>query len=318
MPPVNWKFSLKKVLLKIYQELVKHQKELEKLQDRERKLQEDLQESTVDLEKVSTKLSLILKKKDECLKATRNLGVLPQDAYEKYKDTSMKELYFKMDQCNKDLQKLSHVNKKAMDQYLQFSDHKEKLIQRRDEAARGYKSILEFIQTLDQRKNENMQMTFKQVSKHFNEIFLKIVPQGTAHLVMRTNDNFEEEDRQRRVILSVHFFQTIPDDKYERILFVFSERLRFWCRGVNHFSKISLEASLNFEIRNSFSLLNLKKNLEIPNRSKYPKTPPSNAGILFVMVSSSKFARNLTILCQLRMFAILRIICIFLELSPSI
>jgi chromosome segregation ATPase len=36
-------------------------------------------------------------------------------------------------------------------------------------------------------------MTFKQVSKHFNEIFLKIVPQGTAHLVMRTNDNFEEE-----------------------------------------------------------------------------------------------------------------------------
>jgi DNA mismatch repair ATPase MutL len=44
-----------------------------------------------------------------------------------------------------------------------------------------------------------MQMTFKQVSKHFNEIFLKIVPQGTAHLVMRTNDNFEEEDRQRRL-----------------------------------------------------------------------------------------------------------------------
>jgi structural maintenance of chromosome 3 (chondroitin sulfate proteoglycan 6) len=179
--------------------LVNLQKELDKLQDRERKLQDDLQESTVDLEKVSTKLSLILKKKDECLKATRNLGVLPQDAYEKYKDTSMKELYFKMDQCNKDLQKLSHVNKKAMDQYLQFSDHKEKLIQRRDEADRAYKSILEFIQTLDQRKNENMQMTFKQVSKHFNEIFLKIVPQGTAHLVMRTNDNFEEEDRQRRL-----------------------------------------------------------------------------------------------------------------------
>ena len=114
--------------------MVSLQKELDKLQDRERKLQDDLQESTVDLEKVSTKLSLILKKKDECLKATRNLGVLPQDAYEKYKDISMKELYFKMDQCNKDLQKLSHVNKKAMDQYLQFSEHKEKLIQRREHA----------------------------------------------------------------------------------------------------------------------------------------------------------------------------------------
>jgi structural maintenance of chromosome 3 (chondroitin sulfate proteoglycan 6) len=178
-------------------DLIDLQKQLDKLQDSERKMQEDLQESTVDLEKVSSKLSLLLKKKDECLKATRNLGVLPQDAYDKYQDMSMKELYFKMDHCNQELKKLSHVNKKAMDQFVQFSEHKEKLIQRRDEADRAYKSILDFITTLDQRKNENMQMTFKQVSKYFNEIFLKLVPQGTAHLVMRKYDNFEEEDRQR-------------------------------------------------------------------------------------------------------------------------
>jgi structural maintenance of chromosome 3 (chondroitin sulfate proteoglycan 6) len=35
------------------------------------------------------------------------------------------------------------------------------------------------------------------VSKFFNEIFVKLVPQGTAHLVMRKYDNFEEEDRSR-------------------------------------------------------------------------------------------------------------------------
>jgi structural maintenance of chromosome 3 (chondroitin sulfate proteoglycan 6) len=178
------------------QDLIKLEKELEKLQDSERRLQDELQESTVGLEKVATKLNLLLKKKDECLKATRSLGVLPQDAYEKYAETSIKELYFKLDHCNQELKKLSHVNKKAMDQYLQFSEHKEKLIQRREEAERAYKSILDFIQTLDQRKNENMQMTFKQVCKYFTEIFLKLVPQGTAHLVMRKNDNFEEEDRQ--------------------------------------------------------------------------------------------------------------------------
>ncbi|RNA19802.1 structural maintenance of chromosomes 3-like [Brachionus plicatilis] len=176
-------------------ELLKYEKKLEDFQDQERKMQHDLQESTVDLEKVSSKLSLLLKKKDECLKATRNLGVLPSDAYEKYSEMSSKELYFKLDNCNQELKKLSHVNKKAMDQYIQFSEHKEKLLQRREEAERAYKSILDFINTLDQRKNENMQMTFKQVSKNFNEIFLKLVPQGTAHLVMRRNDNFEEEDR---------------------------------------------------------------------------------------------------------------------------
>lgn len=59
-------------------------RELEKLQEAERRMQDELQESTVELEKVSTKLSILLKKKDECLKASRNLGALPQEAYLKY------------------------------------------------------------------------------------------------------------------------------------------------------------------------------------------------------------------------------------------
>lgn len=96
-----------------------------------------------------------------------------------------------------------------MDQYIQFSEHKEKLLQRREEAERAYKSILDFINTLDQRKNENMQMTFKQVSKYFNEIFLKLVPQGSAHLVMRRNDNFEEEDRTNQLDNSIEEYSGV-------------------------------------------------------------------------------------------------------------
>jgi structural maintenance of chromosome 3 (chondroitin sulfate proteoglycan 6) len=157
--------DLSKQLDKLLKEdLHKLEKQQEKLHDQERKCQDDLQDSTVDLEKISGKLSLLLKKKDECLKATRNLGVLPQDAYEKYQEHSVKQLYVSLDKCNQELKKLSHVNKKAMDQFVQFSEHKEKLIQRREEADRAYKSILDFINTLDQRKNENMQTTFKQVT----------------------------------------------------------------------------------------------------------------------------------------------------------
>ena len=77
-------------------EIFKLEKKMEEYQDQERKLQSELQDSTVDLEKVSSKLSLLLKKKDECLKATRNLGVLPSDAYEKYSEMSSKELFFKV------------------------------------------------------------------------------------------------------------------------------------------------------------------------------------------------------------------------------
>jgi structural maintenance of chromosome 3 (chondroitin sulfate proteoglycan 6) len=48
--------------------------ELDKLTDIERKLQDDMQNETVDLERLASKLSLLIKKKEECLKATRNLG----------------------------------------------------------------------------------------------------------------------------------------------------------------------------------------------------------------------------------------------------
>ncbi len=49
--------------------------ELEKLNEIERKLQDEMQSETMDLERLASKLSLLIKKKEECLKATRNLGL---------------------------------------------------------------------------------------------------------------------------------------------------------------------------------------------------------------------------------------------------
>ena len=41
---------------------------------------------------------------------------------------------------------------------------------------------------LDQRKYEAIQLTFKQVSKYFSEIFRKLVPSGCGVLVMKRGD----------------------------------------------------------------------------------------------------------------------------------
>jgi structural maintenance of chromosome 3 (chondroitin sulfate proteoglycan 6) len=46
---------------------------------------------------------------------------------------------------------------------------------------------------LEQRKQEAIQLTFKQVSKNFSEVFLKLVPSGHAQLIMRTDD--DEQDK---------------------------------------------------------------------------------------------------------------------------
>ena len=43
-----------------------------------------------------------------------------------------------MHQCNEELKKYSHVNKKALDQFVNFSEQKEKLMKRKDELDKGY------------------------------------------------------------------------------------------------------------------------------------------------------------------------------------
>jgi structural maintenance of chromosome 3 (chondroitin sulfate proteoglycan 6) len=51
---------------------------------------------------------------------------------------------------------------------------------------------------LEQRKQEAIQLTFKQVSKNFSEVFKKLVPAGTAQLVMRKNN--EDVDQVGSII----------------------------------------------------------------------------------------------------------------------
>ncbi|MGH0155974.1 UNVERIFIED_CONTAM: hypothetical protein FKN15_031481 [Acipenser sinensis] len=100
----------------------------------------------------------------------------------------LQQLFRKLEQCNTELKKYSHVNKKALDQFVNFSEQKEKLIKRQEELDRGHKSIMELMNVLELRKYEAIQLTFKQVSKNFSEVFQKLVPGGKATLVMKKGD----------------------------------------------------------------------------------------------------------------------------------
>ena len=54
-----------------------------------------------------------------------------------------------------------HVNKKALDQYMNFADQREELAQRQRENARGDEKIKQLIRTLDMKKDEAIERTFK-------------------------------------------------------------------------------------------------------------------------------------------------------------
>ena len=57
----------------------------------------------------------------------------------------------------------AHVNKKALDQFVSFSEQKEKLIERKKELDKGLDAIKNLMDVLEHRKHEAIQLTFKQV-----------------------------------------------------------------------------------------------------------------------------------------------------------
>ncbi|UYV73509.1 SMC3 [Cordylochernes scorpioides] len=186
-----------------------HQKDLEHWKSQEREYQERIGEDAKDLEKMTSKQSLLFKKKEECMKKIRELGSLPSEAFEKYHNLSSKQLYKKLEQANHELKKYSHVNKKALDQFVSFSEQKEKLVKRKEELDRAYDSIEELMNVLEQRKFDAIQLTFKQVSKYFSEVFKKLVPHGHGHLVMKTGGGEETSETSSRAVHSVEEFTGI-------------------------------------------------------------------------------------------------------------
>lgn len=133
----------------------------------------------------------------ECTKKIQDLGSLPTGAYDKYHTLTSKQLFKQMDKANSELKKYSHVNKKALDQFISFSEQKEKLVKRKEELDRGDEKIRELMSVLEQRKYEAIQLTFKQVSRFFSEVFRQLVPSGHAQLIMKTEteetSDYQEE-----------------------------------------------------------------------------------------------------------------------------
>ncbi|XP_065648082.1 structural maintenance of chromosomes protein 3 isoform X2 [Hydra vulgaris] len=177
-----------------YQKKIKAlQVSLEEWRTIEKEKRAAVEEDSKLMEKLASKRSILLKKKEECAKKIRELGSLPADAFEKHHKTGTKQLWNKLKIANDELKKYSHVNKKALDQFISFSEQKEKLIKRKEELVRGHEAILDLMDVLEQRKHEAILNTFKQVSQNFSEIFKQLVRGGKAQLIMKKELREEEE-----------------------------------------------------------------------------------------------------------------------------
>ncbi|XP_057441576.1 structural maintenance of chromosomes protein 3-like [Lotus japonicus] len=168
--------------------------EMNKLKSLEDEYERKLQEEAKELEQLLSKKNIYSAKEEEYTKKIRELGPLTSDAFETYKRRNIKDLNKMLHRCNEQLQQFSHVNKKALDQYINFTEQREELQQRQAELDAGDEKIRELISVLDQRKDESIERTFKGVARHFREVFSELVQGGHGHLVMMKKKDGDHDD----------------------------------------------------------------------------------------------------------------------------
>ncbi|KAG8990253.1 Structural maintenance of chromosomes protein 3 [Tulasnella sp. JGI-2019a] len=184
--------EMEKTSDKVTSDLRKARDLLEKTQTQQAEDSRDISRKQKNAERYLTKRQVLTSKKDECNKNLRDLGVLPEEAFEKYTNVKPDRLVKKLHAINEGLKQFAHVNKKAFEQYNNFTKQRDQLLKRRDELDESEESITELINVLDQRKDEAIERTFKQVSKYFEEVFEKLVPAGRGRLIMQKRIDVEE------------------------------------------------------------------------------------------------------------------------------
>ena len=161
------------------------------------------------IEKGAQKRAALVSRITEVTTQIRNLGVLPDAAFTpKYRNMNNTTATNHLHKVQDALKKYGHVNKKAFEQFAQFERQRELLESRRKELDSSDASIRELIDVLDQRKDEAIERTFRQVSREFANIFERLVPAGKGRLIIQrrsdrqanggANDDDESDDERRK------------------------------------------------------------------------------------------------------------------------
>ncbi|KAI8994869.1 RecF/RecN/SMC [Pilobolus umbonatus] len=162
--------------------------ELEEVMETQANLTQIMSKSEKSLDRNLLRISILNQKKEECNANIRELGVLPDEAFEKYDRYSMEKLLKRLHRANERLQKYGHVNKKAFEQYNRFTKQRDQLTQRKAELDNTGEAISKLIDSLERRKNEAIERTFGEVAGNFSKIFEILVPAGKGELIMKSDD----------------------------------------------------------------------------------------------------------------------------------
>lgn len=172
---------------KYRQELMVARSQLEESKTKDSACAKALEEAKEKGERLLNKRSMCISKREMYMRKIQELGSLPPvSELSEHSNLGIPALMRSLEDCNRELKKYSHVNKKAYDQYVNFSEQREQLLGRKEELDQGADKVKELIDSLDRQKDEAINRTFRGVSTHFKDVFSELVPNGGGELILRT------------------------------------------------------------------------------------------------------------------------------------
>ena len=135
-------------------------------------------------------------KLDEIQRKISAIGPLPTVEIEERREQSHSELMQEMHRCTSELTRFRFVNKRAQDQFRQFSDKREELEQRQQEMISSESAIVSLISDLDSKKHTAIQDCVRKVSEKFSSIYKVLEPNRSATIVPRTAGLESSDPRQ--------------------------------------------------------------------------------------------------------------------------
>ena len=115
------------------------------------------------------------------------MGGLQPNVLKRLKGTSRKLLGKQLKKVMTELEQLADVNQKAEDQLTSITAENSRLTVRQKKIEESKAALMETINVLNNRRSEQILYTYRQIYRHFSDVFERIVPGGRAELVLTGN-----------------------------------------------------------------------------------------------------------------------------------
>ncbi|KAG0657793.1 Structural maintenance of chromosomes protein 3 [Maudiozyma exigua] len=166
---------------------------LEKANSQQRVLLAKVDNFQKSAENTMVKRSTLVTRRDDLQQKIREVGLLSEDILNQFSDLSSEDLLKKLTSTNNEIAKLTNVNKKALENFRKFNEKEVELEQRSTELVLAKTSIQNLIEKLKIQKTTAVDETFKKVSDNFVHVFEKLVPIGTAKLIIQRTDAADDD-----------------------------------------------------------------------------------------------------------------------------